>query len=101
MPPLRVEVVYALPDRQTVVAVEIEQGATVRQAVMASGIRQVHPEIDVDAADFGIWSEPVAPDYCVVDGDRIEIYRPLIADPKLMRRQRARRGTSSRPRRKG
>lgn len=100
MPLLQVEVVYALPERQTILAIEVEQGTTVRQAVVASGIRDMHPEIDLDSADFGIWSERVTPDYCVSDGDRIEIYRPLIVDPKLMRRQRARQGKSAPNRRK-
>ncbi len=97
---LQIEVVYALPERQTILTIEVEQGTTVRQAVQASGIRGMHPEIDVETADFGIWSERVTPDYCVSDGDRIEIYRSLIADPKLMRRQRAGQGKSARSRRK-
>jgi hypothetical protein len=100
MSKVRAEVVYALPQRQTVVAVELAQGATVYQAVMASGIGRDYPELDVDKADFGIWGERVDADDRVSDGDRIEIYRPLVADPKTMRRKRANRGQSEMRRRK-
>ncbi|MGD8478049.1 MAG: RnfH family protein [Burkholderiales bacterium] len=86
---LQAEVVYALPRRQTVIPVELPQGATVYQAAVASGITRVHPEIDLDNADFGIWNERVSADDCISDGDRIEIYRPLVADPKTLRRRRA------------
>lgn len=99
MPPIRVEVVYALPDLQTSMAVEVESGTTVRQAIMASGVLERHPDIDLSSADFGVWNERVEPDDCVSDGDRIEIYRPLIADPKTMRRQRARLNKSKKTRR--
>ena len=88
MASLRVEVVYALPDRQTILVCEVAEGTTVRQSVIASGILQAHPEIDVDSAEFGIWSERVTPDSLVREGDRVEIYRPLVADPKQVRRQR-------------
>ena len=100
MPPIRVEVVYALADQQTIMAVEVGQGTTVREAVIASGVLERHPEIDFVTADFGIWNERVVPDYCVSDGDRIEIYRPLIADPKTMRRQRASLNKSQKRRRR-
>ena len=97
MPVVRAEVVYALPDQQTVITVELEAGTTVRQAIIASGVLETHPEIDLAAADFGVWSERVEPDYCVSDGDRIEIYRPLTADPKSMRRRRAGKVRSRKP----
>ena len=98
MAALRVEVVYALPGEQTVVAVELGPGATVSQAIIASGVLERHPEIDLAAADLGVWGERVGRDYCVSDGDRIEIYRPLIADPKTMRRQRVRKAGSQKRR---
>jgi hypothetical protein len=101
MSKVRAEVVYALPQRQTVVAVELAHGATVYQAVMVSGIGRDHPELDLDNADFGIWGERVRADECVSDGDRIEIYRPLVADPKTMRRKRANLNRSGKRRRKG
>lgn len=91
MAAVRVDVVYALPDQQTVIAVEVEPGVTVRQAIIASGVLEKHPEIDLAGTDVGVWGERVEWGYCVRDGDRIEIYRPLIADPKTMRRQRARK----------
>lgn len=97
---LQAEVVYALPRKQTVIPVELPQGATVYQAALASGIAQVHPDIDLDNADFGIWSERVSADDCVSDGDRIEIYRPLVADPKTMRRRRASQERANRTGRK-
>ena len=96
---LHVEVVYALPDRQTVLECEVTAGTTVRQCVIESGILQAHPEIDLDRADLGIWSERVAQDCQVREGDRIEIYRPLVADPKLVRRKRARDGSQRRSKR--
>ena len=99
MPSLRVEVVYALPDRQTALVCEVAEGTTVRQSVIASGILQAHPQIDLDKAEFGIWSERVAQDCMVQDGDRVEIYRPLIADPKLVRRERAHESKSRRAKR--
>ena len=96
MPAVRVEVVYALPDQQTTLVCDVEEGVTVRQAVIDSGVLKAHPEIDLDRAEFGIWSERVAHDCLVQNGDRVEIYRPLIADPKLVRRKRAREGRSGR-----
>ena len=89
MPTLCIEVVYALPDRQTVLVCEVAEGTTARQSVIASGVLKAHPEIDLDTAELGIWSERVAQDCLVQDGDRVEIYRPLLADPKLVRRKRA------------
>jgi putative ubiquitin-RnfH superfamily antitoxin RatB of RatAB toxin-antitoxin module len=100
MPPVRVEIIYALPEQQTILTVEVAQGTTVRQAIIASGVIERHPEINLAAADFGIWNEKVDPDYCVRDGDRIEIYRPLVADPGTMRRQRARQNASQKRRRR-
>ncbi|UCD68328.1 MAG: RnfH family protein [Betaproteobacteria bacterium] len=90
MPLLRIEVVYALPDRQTVLACDVAEGMTVGQSVISSGILEQHPEIDLENADFGLWNERVAQDCLVRDGDRVEIYRPLIADPKQIRRKQAR-----------
>ena len=98
MPSVQVEVVYALPDHQISVALEVDQDATVRDCVIASGILRVHPEIDLDTAGVGVWSQRVAMDCVVRNGDRVEIYRPLIADPKVIRRQRARSGKSPRRR---
>jgi len=88
---LRVEIVYALRDRQVLLALEVEGGTTARQAVERSGILQRFPEIDLARAGLGIFGRGVSPDTPLRDGDRVEIYRPLIADPKNARRERAQR----------
>lgn len=90
--PLRVEVVYALPDRQELVTLTLPAGATLQQAIEASGLRQGHPEIDFLSGRFGIFARPAKLDTVLRDRDRVEIYRPLIADPKEVRRQRAAEG---------
>jgi putative ubiquitin-RnfH superfamily antitoxin RatB of RatAB toxin-antitoxin module len=88
---LRVEIVYALRDRQVLLTLEVEEATTARQAVERSGILQRFPEIDLARADLGIFGRVVSPDTPLRDGDRVEIYRPLIADPKQARRTRATR----------
>jgi putative ubiquitin-RnfH superfamily antitoxin RatB of RatAB toxin-antitoxin module len=88
---IHVEVAYALRDRQALLAVELEEGGTVEQAIRRSGILKAFPEIDIDASPVGIFGQPVPLGTRVQDGDRVEIYRPLIADPKDARRKRARR----------
>ena len=88
---IEVEVVYALPHAQTAITVRVPQGATIRQALVASHIAIRHPEIDLDSAQVGIFGV-CRPFWTVLgDGDRIEVYRPLRADPKQARRKRARR----------
>jgi len=89
MPAISVEVVYAYPDRQTIVQLQLKSASTVRQAIEASGILQAHPEIVLEQASIGIWSKQVTLEGGLLDGDRVEIYRPLIADPKAIRRRRA------------
>ena len=89
-PPLiTVEVAYATPQKQAIVRLEVPVGCTVQQAIDRSGIREQFPGIKVDAEALGIFSRKVSPEYEVEDGDRVEIYRPLIADPKESRRKRA------------
>lgn len=90
MAQLRVEVVYALADQQTAVSLRLDPGTTVRQAIDASGLLASRPEVDIDKAGVGIWGQRVAMDRVLRDGDRVELYRPLIADPKASRRARAR-----------
>ncbi len=86
---MRVEVVYAASaDEQSRVAVELTVGATVENAIRASGLLSRYPEIDLTQNAAGIFGERVALDHIVEDGDRIEIYRPLVADPKEARRKR-------------
>ena len=86
---LRVELVYALRDRQVLLRFEVEGGTTARQAVERSGILQRFPEIDLARAGLGIFGRVVSPDTPLRDGDRVEIYRPLIVEPKQGRRERA------------
>ena len=86
---ISVEVVYATPDRQELVALELEQGSTVAQAIEHSGLAGKFADFDLDPARVGIFSRKVGLDHVLHDGDRVEIYRPLQADPKEARRQRA------------
>lgn len=87
------EVAYALRERQALVAVEIKEGATIEEAVQRSGILKTFPEIDLQRAKLGIFGRPVALDERMREGDRLEIYRPLIADPKEVRRRKAGQST--------
>lgn len=88
---LRIQVVYALPDRQAVVATVCPPGTTVADAIRACGILAQFPEIDLGRNPVGIFGERVTLDTPVADADRIEIYRPLVIDPKTVRRARTRR----------
>jgi putative ubiquitin-RnfH superfamily antitoxin RatB of RatAB toxin-antitoxin module len=89
---LRVEVAYARPDVQYLIAVELEAGASAADAVRASGLMQRCPEIDPETSPLGVFSQPCAPDQPLRPGDRVEVYRPLRVDPKEARRLRARSG---------
>lgn len=89
---IRVEVVYALPDQQEILALELPSGASLIQAVEASGILARHPEIDVTTNKFGVFAKLAKPDTVLRDRDRVEIYRPLVADPKEVRKKRAAEG---------
>lgn len=86
---LTIEVVYALPQQQTVIELRVAPETCVLDAIEQSGIVQKHPEIDLAVNKFGIYSRPVKGRDPLQDGDRIEIYRPLIADPREMRKKRA------------
>jgi putative ubiquitin-RnfH superfamily antitoxin RatB of RatAB toxin-antitoxin module len=90
--PIHVEVVYALQDRQKAVTVQLPEGANVREAVERSGLLAEFPEIDLSKNKLGIWNKLAKSDAALRDKDRVEIYRPLIADPKEVRRQRAAEG---------
>lgn len=89
---IRVEVAYARPEEQVVIALEVEKGTSVRDAVLRSGILERFPEIDLDASKIGIFGKLTKPDTALRPGDRVEIYRPLLADPKEVRRRRAAEG---------
>jgi len=87
-----IEVAYATPQKQLILECEVESDTTLRDAVRLSGIDQHFPQIDLENCALGVFGKAVAADYELTDGDRIEIYRPLIADPKEIRRQRAAQG---------
>lgn len=86
---IRIEVVYAQPEKQVLKSLQVPVGTTVLQAVELSGIDRDFPGLEVDPERLGIFSNPVDPDRPLHAGDRVEIYRPLIADPKEARRKRA------------
>jgi len=85
---LSIEVCYARPEAQTLVALSLPAGATVRDALAASGMSNRHPEIDPAAAKVGVFGKLATLDTPLADHDRVEIYRPLIVDPKLARQRR-------------
>lgn len=87
---ISVTVALALPDRQEVVALSLEEGSTVADALARSDLARRFPDADLAAAPVGIWSRPCVRSTRLRDGDRVEVYRPLQADPKEMRRRRAR-----------
>jgi len=89
MTAVRVEVVYATPDRQELVSLELKAGSTVADAIERSGLAESFAGFEVDSPVVGIFSRKVELDRVLCDGDRVEIYRPLLADPKEVRRQRA------------
>jgi len=85
---LSVEVCYALPDAQTLIALELPAGATLQQALDASGILKRFPSIDLNAQKVGIFGKLKPLDTVLADHDRVEIYRPLLVDPKVSRQRR-------------
>ncbi|WP_285417861.1 RnfH family protein [Pseudomonas sp. efr-133-TYG-5] len=99
-PMIEVEVVYAAVDRQVLRTVSVAEGSTVRAALLASGIGSEFPELDLSACPLGIFGKVIADADVrpIQDGDRIEIYRPLLADPKEVRRLRAARAAEAKAR---
>ncbi|UTH72643.1 RnfH family protein [Chromobacterium sp. IIBBL 290-4] len=89
---IRVEVAYARPDRQWLLTVDLPQGGTALEAVKASGILADCPELSAETLKLGVFGKSVKPDAALRPQDRVEIYRPLLADPKEVRRQRAEAG---------
>ncbi|EIU7558860.1 MULTISPECIES: RnfH family protein [Providencia] len=89
MSDLSIEVTYALPEKQFLLSVKVADGTTIEDAIIASGILALRDDIDLKKNKVGIYSRPAKLTDKVQDGDRIEIYRPLIADPKELRRKRA------------
>lgn len=92
-PPLiHVEVAYALPERQALIPLTVPEGTTLEEAIRLSGILEKFPEIDLSNSKVGIWNKVSEPTAVLREKDRVEIYRPLIADPKEVRRKRAEEG---------
>lgn len=86
---IKIEVAYATPEKQTLLVLEVPANVDVQQAIELSGIGRIHSEIDLAVNKVGIWSRTCKLQQSLNDGDRIEIYRPLIADPKEVRKRRA------------
>ena len=86
---IRVEVVYATSGRQELVSLEMCDGSTLADAITESGLAEMFDNFVVDPSRVGIFGQKSTLDQILRDGDRVEIYRPLIADPKEVRRQRA------------
>lgn len=86
---IQIEVVYGLPDKQELLTLPVDEGTTIEQAINESGIIDVFAEIDLSIHKVGIWNRAAKLSDLLQDLDRIEIYRPLIADPKEVRKRRA------------
>ncbi|ART79610.1 RnfH family protein [Oceanisphaera avium] len=86
---IQVEVVYALPHKQVVVPLKVAKESQVEQVIIQSGILQQFPQIDLSHNMVGVFGRQVKLNSQLRDGDRVEIYRPLLADPKDIRRKRA------------
>ena len=89
---LSIEIAYALPHKQELVHLTLPAGCTAQQAIEASGLGQKYPEIDLTKNKIGIFGKLSKLDAPLRDRDRVEIYRPLMADPKEVRRKRAEEG---------
>jgi len=86
---MKVSVVFATPQKQTLLSVELPEGATVQQALDASAILKKRPEIDADTLTVGVWGKAVKLDAVLEEGARVEIYRPITCDPKTVKRRNA------------
>ena len=92
---IAIEVIYAVPHKADLIRLKLPAGCTLRQAVEASGLAQKHSDIDVEGGRFGIFGKLSKPDAVLRDRDSVEIYRPLLADPKEVRRRRAEEGKAT------
>jgi len=93
---IMVEVAFAKPDEQVIISVSVPEGTKVIDAIMQSGILDRFPQINLEKDKIGIFSKICKKDAVLREKDRIEIYRPLIADPKEMRKLRAAQGKAMR-----
>lgn len=86
---IRIEIAYALPDEQIIKVIETDEEITVKQAIVISGLLEQFPEIDLESNKIGIFGRHCKLDQILLDQDRVEIYRALIADAKKARKQRS------------
>jgi len=91
-----VEVAYALADKQSLISLEVKEGTTIKEAIEASGVLDTYDQIDLTRDKVGIFSKFATLDTVLREKDRVEIYRPLIADPKKVRKERAAEGKAMR-----
>ena len=91
-----VEVAYAIANKQSLISIEVENGTTLKEAVLASGILDTYKEIDLYKDRVGIFSKFATLETILREKDRVEIYRTLIADPKKVRKERAAEGKAMR-----
>ncbi|MDT8452458.1 MAG: RnfH family protein [Gammaproteobacteria bacterium] len=92
---INVEVAYAEPEKQLILPVNVDEGTTVGGAIVQSGIMMHFPDLDIENSKVGIFGKVTPMTTVLRDGDRVEIYRPLIADPKEVRRKRAAEGKAT------
>lgn len=93
---MTVEVAYALPHKQSIIEVEVPLGATALEAVQQSGVIEQFDDIDIENAKMGVFGKVVSPKQVLQAGERVEVYRPLQADPKEVRKARAARAKEKR-----
>ncbi len=86
---INIELVYIKPDSQSILKLDVDKGTTIQQALESSGLLEQFPEIDLNVTKVGIYSKIKPLDTVLAAGDQVEIYRPLLADPKEARRRRA------------
>ncbi len=91
---LTVELVFATPERQALVAIQVVAGSNVGDAIRQSRLAEMFPDYDVERCRTGIWGQEVSAERAVSEGDRIELYRPLRIDPREARRLLASQGRS-------
>jgi putative ubiquitin-RnfH superfamily antitoxin RatB of RatAB toxin-antitoxin module len=91
-----IEVAYATPEKQVILSLTVPEGTALIDAALASGITTEFDGLDLRASQMGVFGKVVPEDYVLRSGDRIEIYRPLIADPKEVRKERAAKAKESR-----
>jgi putative ubiquitin-RnfH superfamily antitoxin RatB of RatAB toxin-antitoxin module len=91
-----IEVAYALAEKQTLLSLEVKEGITLKEAIEVSGILASYPQIDLSKDKVGVFGKLAKLDTVLREKDRVEIYRPLIADPKQVRKERAAAGKAMR-----